>query len=351
MKTIKFLLLICIALVFTNCQKEDVEIVDETVPNNVISSNSTLTTLISRVSQNPTSKDNVLDNSSCFSVQLPVTVIVNSQQIIVTTAAQYQTVQDAINAFSNDDDIVNFVYPITINFQNFGTQVIANSNQLDDVLDDCDDDDGFDEIDCIAVNYPITINVYNTSTQQASTVTIQNNIQLFAFIATGLSSGVIATINYPISVTNSNGQSSVINDNAQLQDFIENSIDDCDDNSSGGGSGGGNNPTFTNVLTTGNWRITYSYDDGDQTLTYAGYNFTYNVNGTVTAVKNATSINGTWSTYVDSGENKFLLSFEGLVLDNIEEDWRILEFTSTTIVLKNISGGNGGTDYLTFTKN
>ncbi len=349
MKTIKYLLLICIALVFTNCQKEDVEIVDETVPNNVISSNSTLTTLISRVSQNPTSKDNVLDNSSCFSVQLPVTVIVNSQQITVTTAAQYQTVQDAINAFSNDDDIVNFVYPITINFQNFGTQVIANSNQLDDVLDDCDDDDGFDEIDCIAVNYPITINVYNTSTQQASTVTIQNNIQLFAFIATGLSTGVIATINYPISVTNSNGQSVVINDNTQLQDFIENSIDDCDDNSSGGGSG--NNPTFTSVLTTGNWRITYSYDDGDQTLTYAGYNFTYNVNGTVTAVKNATSINGTWSTYIDSGENKFLLSFDGLVLDEIEEDWRILEFTNTTIVLKNISGGNGGTDYLTFTKN
>lgn len=351
MKTIKYLLLICIALVFTNCQKEEVEIVDETVPNNVISSNSTLTTLISRVSQNPTSKDNILDNSSCFSVQLPVTVIVNSQQITVTTAAQYQTVQDAINAFSNDDDIVNFVYPITINFQNFGTQVIANSNQLDDVLDDCDDDDGFDEIDCIAVNYPITINVYNTSTQQASTVTIQNNIQLFAFIATGLSTGVIATINYPISVTNSNGQSIVINDNAQLQDFIENSIDDCDDNSSGGGSGSGNNPTFTSVLTTGNWRITYSFDDGDQTLNYAGYNFTYNANGTVTAVKNTTSINGTWSTYVDSGENKFLLSFDGLILDEIEEDWRILEFTSTTIVLKNVSGGNGGIDYLTFTKN
>ena len=101
----------------------------------------------------------------------------------------------------------------------------------------------------------------------------------------------------------------------------------------------------------GNWRITYSYDNGDETSTYSGYTFTYNANGTVVALKNAISINGTWSNYLDSGTNKLLLSFDGLTLDNIEEDWNILEFTTTSIVLKNVSGGNGGTDYLTFTKN
>nr|WP_315147929.1 hypothetical protein [uncultured Flavobacterium sp.] len=35
----------------------------------------------------------------------------------------------------------------------------------------------------------------------------------------------------------------------------------------------------------------------------------------------------------------------------LTDDWEIIERTSTVIKLKDVSGGNGGTDYLTFTKN
>jgi hypothetical protein len=35
----------------------------------------------------------------------------------------------------------------------------------------------------------------------------------------------------------------------------------------------------------------------------------------------------------------------------LSDDWEIIEKSTTVIKLKDVSGGNGGTDYLTFTKN
>lgn len=347
MKALRYIFFGFILFSFGSCQKEEETIIQDETESFVI--NSPIAGLLSRTSQNPTSIDNILDNSSCFSVQLPVTVIVNGQQILISDDADYQTVQDAIDEFSNDDDLVNFVYPITIRYQNFQTDVLQDANDLEDVLDDCGDDDGFDEIDCITLVYPFTINVYDSSNQLANTVTITSNSNLFNFLA-NLGNNVYAAINYPISAINSNGQTIVINSNNDLENFIEEAIDDCDDDNSGGGGSG--NQTFAAVLTSGTWYISYFTEDDDNETTYFnGYNFTFNTNGTATAVKNGVATTGTWSTYIDSGDNKLELSFNGNALDEIEEDWRIIEFSATQIRLKHVSGGNGGTDYLTFTKN
>lgn len=338
------ILLLLVSLSIFSCQTEESEIIQDNNEN--LSTSSPLVSLLGRVSQNTTSQDNILDNSSCFAVQLPVVVIVNNQQITVSTTADYQIVQDAIDTFSNDDDIVNFIYPITIIYENFSTQVISNSNTLDDVLDDCEEDDGFDEIDCISFNYPIVINVYNSNNQLAETVTILNDTQLYVFID-NLDNFDLIAINYPISLQNSNGQTIVISSNNELENFIEDAIDDCDD--SPGGTGG--TATLTNAIINGTWYISYYFDDVDETSIYNGYNFTFNTNGTSIAIKNATSINGTWSNYIDSGQEKLELAFDGLTLDELEDDWKVIEFSSNIIKLKDVSGGNGGTDYLYFTKN
>lgn len=338
------ILLLLVSLSIFSCQTEESEIIQDNNEN--LSTSSPLVSLLGRVSQNTTSQDNILDNSSCFAVQLPVVVIVNNQQITVSTTADYQIVQDAIDAFSNDDDIVNFIYPITIIYENFSTQVISNSNTLDDVLDDCEEDDSFDEIDCISFNYPIVINVYNSNNQLAETVTILNDTQLYVFID-NLDNFDLIAINYPISLQNSNGQTIVISSNNELENFIEDAIDDCDD--SPGGTGG--TATLTNAIINGTWYISYYFDDVDETSIYNGYNFTFNTNGTSITIKNATSINGTWSNYIDSGQEKLELAFDGLTLDELEDDWKVIEFSSNIIKLKDVSGGNGGTDYLYFTKN
>lgn len=332
-----------IGLFLMSCQTEENEVIQD--PNQNLTNISPLTTLMTRVTQNPTSGDNIMDNSSCFSVVLPTTVIVNGQNIVVSTQADYQTVQDAIDAFSNDDDIVNFIYPITIQFQNFSTQVLQNSDDLDDVIDDCGEDDGFDEIDCISFNFPIVINVYNANNQLANTITINNNTDLYNFLE-NLEDNEYVAIQYPISLIDSNGVNVTITSNDQLEDVIEDSIDDCDDSPSGGGS-----TTLSSIIVDGTWYVSYFFDDTDETSDYAGYNFTFNVSGTATAVKNTTTINGSWSNYIDSGDEKLEFSFDGSVLDELEDDWEVTEYSATQIRLKDVSGGGSGTDYLYLTKN
>ncbi|MDI9257387.1 hypothetical protein [Flavobacterium sedimenticola] len=344
MAKLKYLVWALTALLMLSCQEEEETIIQDNAES--FTTASPLVGLLSRTAQNPTATDNVLDNSSCFSVQLPVIVIVNNQQITVSSAADYQTVQDAIDAFSDDDDLVNFIYPITIQYQNFQTQVLQNANDLDDVLDDCGDDDGFDEIDCIALVYPIVVDVYDSNNQLANTVTITGNSSLYNFL-NNLSNNVYVAINFPISAVNANGQTIIITSNAQLENFIEDSIDDCDDNSNGGGSGGA---TLVQSMTSGTWYISYAVHENDvETSYYNGYNFTFNPNETILAQRNANTINGDWDISDDSGSLRLSLNFDGSLLEHLETNWRVIEFNATTIRLKKET--SDGTDYLTFTKN
>ena len=335
-----FVLLLISVLFLSSCQTEESEIIQDDNNEN-LTRNSSLVNLMMRVSQNPTSQDNVLDSSSCFSVVLPVTVIVNGQQIVVDSPSEYQTVQNAIDAFSNDDDIVNFIYPITVQFQNFSTQVVQDADDLDDILDDCDEDDGFDEINCISLNYPISISIYDANNQLAQTISIQNNTSLINFL-NNLANNVFIAINYPISVVNSNGQTVVITSNNQLENFIEDSIGVCNNSPS-------NIDDLSTILTSGTWFVSYYFDNEDETINYAGYTFTFNTGGTISVFKSGNTNSGTWSNFLDSGVQKLDLTFSNSNLNEIEEDWRVIEYSSSLIKLKDGSGDSA--EYLYFSKN
>lgn len=343
MKTIKYLLMCVAVVVFISCQDEETLVIQDITQN--LTDKSPLASLISRVSQNPTSKDNILDKSSCFNVRLPVSVIVNGKHITVSSQNDYKVVQNALDAFSNDDDVVNFVYPITIQYQSFKTELIINPDQLEDVIDNCDDDDGFDEIDCLHINYPIKISIYNADNQIANTITIQNNKDLYNFLK-DLESNVFISINYPVSITNFKGQNVVITNNSNFESSIEDGIKDCNTN-----SGSVGNQNFASILTNGTWHVSYYFDESDETSNYKGYNFTFNSNGTVVVVKEKNTIAGNWSTFVNSGQDIFLLKFDDSKLDELEDDWKITEFTTTNVRLKNKNSSDGATDYLYFTKN
>lgn len=104
--------------------------------------------------------------------------------------------------------------------------------------------------------------------------------------------------------------------------------------------------------TVGTWRITLYMDDNkNETSDYNGYIFTFNANGTATAVKNSVTKNGTWSSFMDDGKVKFLLNFGDILpLDEISDDWDVIEITTNRIKLEDTSG-DGSKDYLTFEKN
>ena len=102
----------------------------------------------------------------------------------------------------------------------------------------------------------------------------------------------------------------------------------------------------------GNWRISLYNDSGDDhTSHFSGYSFSF-TNGTITATKNGASVSGSYSSGTDDSQNKLYLNFGGTALfSELNDDWHILEENTSIIRLEDVSGGNGGTDLLTFEKN
>jgi hypothetical protein len=107
-----------------------------------------------------------------------------------------------------------------------------------------------------------------------------------------------------------------------------------------------------NTIQKGNWKITFFQDSGnDETSHFSGYEFIFNSGGSVTASNGNNSVSGTWTTGTDDSQSKLILNFGSTApFDELNEDWHVLEETTTMIRCEHISGGNGGTDYLTFEK-
>lgn len=131
-----------------------------------------------------------------------------------------------------------------------------------------------------------------------------------------------------------------------------------------------NNPSDVNaaelqaMAQDGQWRITYFFDtDSEETSDFNGYVFTFGADGVVMASNGTTEISGTWSVSDsdddpfddspdDSDDVDFNLFFSAPAeFAELTDDWDIIEYNASTIRLIDVSGGNGGTDYLTFEKN
>ncbi len=113
----------------------------------------------------------------------------------------------------------------------------------------------------------------------------------------------------------------------------------------------------------GTWIVSSYIDDGDdETADFTTFRFDFLDDGTLNATdlvsSNSNPYPGTWS-ITDSNSNDddslddldFNINFAvGNKLDDLSDDWDIISYTDTEIKLIDVSGGGGGTDYLTLTK-
>ncbi|HEX9979424.1 MAG TPA: hypothetical protein VGB50_02535 [Flavobacterium sp.] len=344
MKNLSFILIAFFSLLFSSCQTEENAVQNQ--PAGGITPNSPLAVLISRVAQHETAIDNIIDGSSCFSVQLPVTVMANNQEVVISSSAGYQQVEAILNASSSDTDFVALIFPITVIFENFQQQAVSGQTELNNILAGCASDDGFNEIRCIDFNFPVAFNTYDTLSQVATTVTINNNPELHAFITNADAADIIGIV-YPVSLTLSNGQTVNVNSNSELESTITDAIDDCVDN----GPGPQPDPDeLFEIIIDGTWYVSYYYHNDDETSDYYGYNFTFSSNGTVTAIKNGDTYPGTWTVHEEDGAEMVDIDFDDSELGDLDDDWRVLEYDETNVRLRQ-DGGGDDPDRLYFTKN
>lgn len=101
----------------------------------------------------------------------------------------------------------------------------------------------------------------------------------------------------------------------------------------------------------GTWKITVFNDSGkDEMYHFHDYIFSFS-GGVISVTGSVNSISGSYSISDSGSKVKLIMSFGALSpFDELNDDWNVLESTTEKIRLEDVSGGNGGTDLLTFEK-
>jgi hypothetical protein len=118
-------------------------------------------------------------------------------------------------------------------------------------------------------------------------------------------------------------------------------------------------PQIEANISSGTWKITNFNDSGnDETNHLTNYSFVFATNGSLTAGNGTNNYAGTWNISDHNSEDDsqieldFNINFYLLKdFDDLSEDWNIQTQSIVKIELIHTSGGNGGTNYLTFEKN
>ncbi len=115
-----------------------------------------------------------------------------------------------------------------------------------------------------------------------------------------------------------------------------------------------------NSVESGTWRITRFVDDGeDETSNYEGFVFTFGADGSIVADNGTTSFNGTWRVELDDDDDLddlddlelyITFSTSDEAIDELSEDWYVLEFSDNRIRLADDDDDDtdNDDDFLTF---
>ncbi|MEQ3676096.1 MAG: hypothetical protein ABNH19_12995 [Dokdonia sp.] len=317
-----------------------------------LNDNTNLSNLLSRTALNDGSMDNIIDRANNITVVLPITVIVNGIEISVTTKNDFQLIENAIEAFTDDDDIVNIVFPIDIVLTDYTQITVSNQTEFDEFVSESTDENEFDDdIECIDFIFPITFEALEVNAAIPTTITVTDDAELFE-LTDSLEDYASITINFPIALITFDGVEITANDLEELESTIENNIDVCDEDDDFDFNDDDEGVLF-DFLTDGNWIIDeYATDEEDFTEDYNGYVFNFDSNFDANANDGTTNVPGTWAIDNTDPENLLLtLDFGTAVpFDVLNDSWRITESEIGGLALEIGSEANGDLRVLVFEK-
>lgn len=326
-------------LLFTSCQEEKIDITDPNETETLIAE-STLTNLVSATSKLDGSKDNIIDNASCLSIELPVTVVVRGLEVIVDSEEDYKVIEALFNEFDDDEDKLDIIFPITIILSDHEDVIIENRDALEELVKDCNgENEEDDDIECIDFQYPISFSVYDVDFQVINVVDIANDRELFRFIKRVRNAEVFASINFPVTMLLADGTEIVVNNNEELQRAIEEAKDICDeDDDNDYGDDDFTKERLDEYLQICPW-VVYEFErnNQDNTDTYKEYALNFKEDGVVVMrAREGDILTGTWSTRVTDHGALLKLEFENLIDFTLE--WFVYDIEYGKIKLYQMGG-------------
>ncbi len=319
---------IVVVLIFTSC-REEVTIDIPGPDGTTLKANTAVADLMLRTSLKDGSKDNIIDHANCLSIKLPVTVIVNGQEIIINTEDDYELIEDIFDEFEDDTDEIEIIFPITLILNNFNEMEITNQSDFDNFRNGCNGENEHDEdIECLDFQYPINASIFNSTTEQTDRITINNDRNMHDFIEE-LDEDDIVNITFPIIVTLLDGTDISITSLKELEDVINNAKDDCDEDDDYDYNDDDcmhcTQEEALDVLTNcSNWKVDKLKLNGNELQeNYEDYIFNFSNDGTVTAQNNASTFSGTWN--ISGMGNNIVFIIDIPDLPDFNANWRLHE--------------------------
>ncbi|KUO64540.1 MAG: hypothetical protein APF83_06715 [Lutibacter sp. BRH_c52] len=189
---------------------------------NTNNANSETSNYYKRIGMYDGSFDDLIDNISCSSVKLPVSLLANNIPLTITNTADYQLVLNIFNLSPIDTDTVVFNFPITILNQDYSQTSVTSQGQFNNLSALCNQAIG--AITCVDIVYPIKISLYNTTTEQTTIISIVNDQNLFDFMA-NLSVKEVYSVHYPINVKIIGNVNISVSGDIQLKSIINDCLD------------------------------------------------------------------------------------------------------------------------------
>ncbi len=215
-------------LLLMSCQ-EEFEDINSSANEETMEAGSQTANLMVSMAIMDGSYDNIVDGSSCFAVQFPYTVQVNGIEIIIDEVGDLQEIEAIFDWYGDDDDRIEIEYPITVTSENFEDILINSEDELEDLLDECEDGEGDeDDIECIDIVYPVTMYTFDLSNEVTETFEINSDRELHQFFK-NLNSQILVSVDFPVELVTKDGSTITVNSLVELALALSQARDDCDE--------------------------------------------------------------------------------------------------------------------------
>ena len=218
-KAMKYLMYFAFSVILVSCQKEELKIVDGT-DEEAFAMDQELKGLMSSVVAHDGSFDDVVDRSSCFSIDFPYQCTYNGHEYPMNSVKDLEPWPDTAN--------LNPIFPIDITFANYIQATVPNQQAFNNLKERCANGDLFDDIiGCVDIVYPISVSLYDPVTSDFETITFLHDKQTFQTIA-DFEEDLLVSINYPVQIILENEVVLTIQSNDILKNEILDRLPFCE---------------------------------------------------------------------------------------------------------------------------
>ena len=229
----RFYKLWALVALFTACQQEE-PFESDIDPEHTLTVDASVVDMLKRTVIFDGSYDNIVDGSSCLAIQFPYSVKVGETELLVETMADFQEIEDILDAtldilgVSMPLPTMEIIFPVTITLQDFTQVVIENEEALLEYVNACPDNGVDEDIECLDLQYPIDFFTFDTNLERTGSFTVEHDEELSRFLA-GLGEAELISVDYPITIVKHDSTELVINTNEELTKAMQDALDACDE--------------------------------------------------------------------------------------------------------------------------